>query len=174
MQTHSAGRSHVLNDPKETSPAPRHCDAAIRCHELVSWRSSSAPMRGQNEAAEAHHPDLRLRNCMAACLLCAATEQPLKRVGFLAGQSPCPLKPDNIIIRRLGELGWIEGQNFILDCVSAVGRADRVPALARELVSRHPDVLTAGFWNFISALKQETTTIPLSCFPDGSPYGWVS
>ena len=42
-----------------------------------------------------------------------------------------------------------------------VGRVDQVPALARELVSRRPDVLTASHYSFISALKQETTTIPI-------------
>jgi putative ABC transport system substrate-binding protein len=71
-------------------------------------------------------------------------KQPLKRVGIIASLGPCPLKPDNIVVRRLGELGWVEGRNFVFDCVSAVGRIDQVPALARELVSRRPDVLMAG------------------------------
>src|SRR5215468_4418165 len=87
-------------------------------------------------------------------------KQPLKRVGGLA-LIPCPLQPDNLAVRRLAELGWIEGQNIVFDCVSTVGRVDQVPALARELVSRRPDVLTAGPYSFISALKQETTTIPI-------------
>jgi len=38
---------------------------------------------------------------------------------------------------------------------------DQVPTLARELVSRHPDVLLAAPWSFVRALKQETTTIPI-------------
>jgi putative ABC transport system substrate-binding protein len=87
-------------------------------------------------------------------------KQPLKRVGVLS-QVPCLLQPDNPAVRRLSELGWVEGQNFVLDCVSAVGRMDQVPALARELVSGHPDILMAGPYNFVSALKQETTTIPI-------------
>src|SRR5262249_8822000 len=56
---------------------------------------------------------------------------------------------------------WIEGQNFVLDCVSAVGRVDQLPALARELVSRRPDVLIAGPHTFITAIKHETMTIPI-------------
>jgi len=32
-------------------------------------------------------------------------KQSLKHVGLLAWSSPCPLEPDNIIVRRLGELG---------------------------------------------------------------------
>src|SRR5262249_7829901 len=46
-------------------------------------------------------------------------------------------------------------------CVSSVGRLDQLPILARELVSRRPDVLMAAPWTFVSVLKQETTTIPI-------------
>jgi putative tryptophan/tyrosine transport system substrate-binding protein len=88
-------------------------------------------------------------------------KQPLKRVGFLAFTVPCPLQPDHPVVRRLGELGWIEGQNFFFECESTVGRIDQVPELARELVSRRPDVLMAGSFQTLGALKQETTTIPI-------------
>jgi putative ABC transport system substrate-binding protein len=88
-------------------------------------------------------------------------KQPLKRVGLLLQAVQCPLQSDNPMVHRLRELGWIEGQTIVSECVSALGRSDQVPALARELVSRGPDVLTASPWNFISALKQETTTIPI-------------
>jgi putative ABC transport system substrate-binding protein len=87
-------------------------------------------------------------------------KQLLKHVGLLS-QSPCPLKPDSSLVRRLGELGWIGGQNFVLNCVSAVDHLDQVPALARELVSMRPDVLITFPFSFVIALKQETTTIPI-------------
>jgi putative ABC transport system substrate-binding protein len=38
---------------------------------------------------------------------------------------------------------------------------DQLRELARELVSRRPDVLVAGPHTFVRALKQETTTIPI-------------
>jgi putative ABC transport system substrate-binding protein len=88
-------------------------------------------------------------------------KQPLKRVGDLAAFATCPLQPDSLVVRRLGELGWIEGQTIVFDCISAIGRIDQVPALARELVSRRPDVLIASPYHFVSALKQETATIPI-------------
>jgi putative ABC transport system substrate-binding protein len=99
-------------------------------------------------------------------LACYAQQpkQPLKRVGVIAALGPCPLQQDNrenLIVRRLGELGWIEGQTIVFDCVSAVGRLDQVPALARELISLRPDVLITASFAFVSALKQETTTIPI-------------
>jgi len=95
-------------------------------------------------------------------------KQPLKRVGFLT-QVGCPLSPDNLIRSRLAELGWVEGRNFVFDCVSAVGRFDQLPELARELVSRRPDVVAAGPITFVSALKQATTTIPIVMFSGWEP-----
>jgi putative tryptophan/tyrosine transport system substrate-binding protein len=87
-------------------------------------------------------------------------KQPLKHVGLLS-QLPCARLPDTLDVRRLGELGWIEGQTITFDCVSTVGRADQVPALARELVSLRPDVLVTFPSGYVIALKQETTTIPI-------------
>jgi len=96
-------------------------------------------------------------------LACYAQEpsQQLKRVGVLAAYSTCPIPPNDPVIRRLRELGWIEGKTFAVECVSTVDRVDQLPALARELVSRRPDVLIAFPTQFIMALKQETTTIPI-------------
>src|SRR5262249_55079909 len=108
---------------------------------------------------------IKLIGCLAIAwpLACYAQQpkQPLKRVGILPTFVPCPLNPDSLTVRRLGELGWVEGQNFVLDCVSTVGRLDQLPALARELVSRRPDVLIASSFTFVMALKRETTTIPI-------------
>jgi putative ABC transport system substrate-binding protein len=95
--------------------------------------------------------------------LASYAQQPIappKRIGILA-QYGCPIPPDSPIPRRLKELGWAEGQTFVFDCVSTVGRLAEVPVLARELVSRRPDVLMAGATGFLIALKQETTTIPI-------------
>jgi putative ABC transport system substrate-binding protein len=71
------------------------------------------------------------------------------------------MQPQNPLHRGLTELGWIEGRTFVFECVSTLGHLDQLPALARELVSRRPDVLVAGSNTFIKALKQETTTIPI-------------
>jgi putative tryptophan/tyrosine transport system substrate-binding protein len=111
-----------------------------------------------------HRKLITLIGCLAIVSpLFSYAQQPkqlLKRVGLLSN-APCPLKPDNRIRSRLGELGWVDGQNFVFDCVSAAGHMDQVSALARELVSLRPDVLTTFHFSFVSALKQETTTIPI-------------
>jgi putative ABC transport system substrate-binding protein len=85
---------------------------------------------------------------------------PLKRIGILDIYG-CRIPPDLLGTRRLAELGWIEGRNFVVDCVTTIGRLDQLPALAHELVSRHPDVLISVPIPSIKALKQETTTIPI-------------
>src|SRR5262249_26270729 len=74
------------------------------------------------------------------------------------------------------ELGWIEGRNFVVECVSTVGNLDQIPALVRELVSRRPDVLMAGNSVVIRTLKQETTTISIVMFGAAHPvrYGLVT
>ena len=87
-------------------------------------------------------------------------QQSLKRIGVLAVFG-CPMLPGSFQ-RRLAELGWVEGHNFVFDCVSSIDRLDQLPALAHELVSRRPDVLMAIPVQFVSALKQETTTNPRS------------
>jgi hypothetical protein len=78
-------------------------------------------------------------------------------------------RPDNLVVRRLGELGWIEGQTIAFECVSVFGRIDQVQALARELVSRRPDVLMTASLLFVSALKQETTMIPIVMLATSEP-----
>src|SRR5215813_4424703 len=128
---------------------------------MVSWRSSSAPMRVKMKRRKLITVIGGLAIAWPLASYAQEPKQPLKRVGVLLSFVPCPLKPDHLIVRRQGELGWIEGQTMVFECVSAVGRLDQLPTLARELVSRRPDVLMAPIWTFVGALKEETTTIPI-------------
>jgi ABC transporter substrate binding protein len=93
-----------------------------------------------------------------ACYAQQSNPAPPKRMGLLA-ISECP-PSERWWLGRLEALGWIKG-TVVIDCVSTVGRLDQLPALARELVSRRPDVLAAAMTTFVLALKQETTTIPI-------------
>src|SRR5262245_47219528 len=97
---------------------------------------------------------------------------PPKRVGVLITTIPCPITPDHPIRRRLAELGWIEGRNFVFECVSAIGHLDQIPALARDLISRRLDVLIAGNSPVVRELKQATTTIPIVMIGAADPVGY--
>jgi len=49
---------------------------------------------------------------------------PPKRVGVL-NQFRCPIPPASAFTRRLVELGWVEGRDFVFDCVSTVGQLEK-------------------------------------------------
>ncbi len=58
------------------------------------------------------------------------------------------------------DLGYVEGQNIVIEYRWAEGRYDRLPALAAELIRLQPDVIvTSG--PGIRVLKEATTTIPI-------------
>jgi len=61
----------------------------------------------------------------------------------------------------LQELGWTEGRNIRVDYRWADGRADRMRALAAELVELRPDVILAAATTALTALQQATRTIPI-------------
>ncbi len=61
----------------------------------------------------------------------------------------------------LRELGYVEGQNLVLDVRLAHGQLDRLPALAAELVTLRPDVIAAVSSPAIRAIKRATTTVPI-------------
>jgi ABC-type uncharacterized transport system substrate-binding protein len=61
----------------------------------------------------------------------------------------------------LHELGYVEGQNLVLEVRLANGRFDRLPALAAELLRASVDVIAAVSPPAILATKRATTTVPI-------------
>ena len=59
------------------------------------------------------------------------------------------------------ELGWIEGQNIIMERRWAEWQLDRLPALATELVQSKVDLILANAGAEIIAAKSATKTIPI-------------
>jgi putative tryptophan/tyrosine transport system substrate-binding protein len=59
------------------------------------------------------------------------------------------------------ELGWIEGQNILVERRWAEGRLDRLPDLAAELVELKVDLILARGGAEINAARLITTTIPI-------------
>src|SRR5690349_12441915 len=47
------------------------------------------------------------------------------------------------IFEELTRLGYLEGRNLLVERYSGEGRADHYPDLARQIVSRNPDLIIA-------------------------------
>ena len=65
------------------------------------------------------------------------------------------------IFKELRRLGYIEGQNLLVERFSGEGRAARLPDLAQDVVRRKPDVIISNTTFLTVDFKAATTTIPI-------------
>src|SRR3982751_4780429 len=65
---------------------------------------------------------------------------------------------------ELRRLGYVEGDNLIIERYSAEGDHERYADLAREIVGRNPDVIVTGTNPVVTAFKAATSTIPVVAF----------
>jgi putative ABC transport system substrate-binding protein len=89
------------------------------------------------------------------------------KIGYLSrdlhpSDSRAPL-PRNLEAFRQGlrELGYIEGENIIIEYRYADGRLERLPALAEELVRLKVEIIVAESYSAARNAKKVTTTIPI-------------
>jgi putative tryptophan/tyrosine transport system substrate-binding protein len=83
-------------------------------------------------------------------------------VGHLLLFSRTPLAPYlDAFQNALGDLGYVEGKNLIIEYRSADGRRDKLADVARELIRLNVDVIVAGINEGIAAAKEATSTIPI-------------
>jgi putative ABC transport system substrate-binding protein len=61
-------------------------------------------------------------------------------------------------------LGYVEGENLIIERYSAEGHHERYADLAREIVTRNPDVIVTGTNPVVIAFRAATSTIPIVAF----------
>jgi putative ABC transport system substrate-binding protein len=62
---------------------------------------------------------------------------------------------------ELSRLGFVEGQNLVVERYSAEGRTDQYSELARDVVRSNPDLIFTDQNGVVLALKAATTTIPI-------------
>jgi ABC-type uncharacterized transport system substrate-binding protein len=65
------------------------------------------------------------------------------------------------IFEELTRLGYVEGRNLLIERYSGEGRAAHYPDLARQIVSRNPDLIIAFNSQFVLDVKAATSTIPI-------------
>jgi len=95
------------------------------------------------------------------------------RIGFL-GEGPSvsdPGRPLFAHIARLRELGYVEGQNLVIEYRYAEGRPERLRRLAAELVTLQVDLIVTPGTQETLALKAATSTIPIVMLFPGDPVG---
>jgi ABC-type uncharacterized transport system substrate-binding protein len=92
------------------------------------------------------------------------------RIGRLSPARPETDAPFLDAFRKgLHELGWIEGQHFVVESGFAEGKPDRLPHLAADLVRRGVDVILAGSNPGALAAKRATTSIPIVMVTTADP-----
>jgi putative ABC transport system substrate-binding protein len=112
-----------------------------------------------------------LAGALAAPLAAGAQAGRVYRIGYLS-TGPSTSNPFVEEFREgLRELGWIEGQNIIIDYRFAEGQFDRLPALAAELIRLKVDVIVASPTPAAVAAKNATATIPIVMTGAGNPVG---
>jgi putative ABC transport system substrate-binding protein len=104
----------------------------------------------------------------AAALLAApraAEAQTLGRVvkvGILSTINPRTTAFTEAMVQRLRELGYVEGQSFVIEFRNAEGDVTRLPTLAAELVRLNVDIIVAsGPEATLQAARKATATVPI-------------
>jgi putative ABC transport system substrate-binding protein len=92
----------------------------------------------------------------------AGEAQPAARVPRIAVLGLTPANPTlaEAFKQGLGDSGYTEGRNVVIEFRDADGRPERLPQLAADLVRLEVDVLFARGAGALSAVKQATSRIP--------------
>jgi len=107
----------------------------------------------------------------ALCSLVSRAAEPTQKVVRVAFIDPGPStsRYQTVFWKRLGELGYVEGQNLAIESRWAETRLDRLPALMAEVVGRKVDVLVTYSTPAALAARNATSTIPIVVGAMGDP-----
>jgi putative tryptophan/tyrosine transport system substrate-binding protein len=106
----------------------------------------------------------------------AAVAQPpthVHRIGVLSGLGTTPGRDPFVeaFLEGMSALGYVEGQNLVIEYRGAEGQYERFPDFAAELVRLQVDVLLVGPTPAALAAKDATTTIPIVMAGVANPVG---
>jgi putative tryptophan/tyrosine transport system substrate-binding protein len=120
-------------------------------------------------------PSILVAAILLAVAVTAEAQQPKKvpRIGFLLAPSRSVSESLVDAFRQgLRELGYVEGQNIIIEYRYAEGNLNRLPEFAAELVRLKVDVIVAaGGPQAIWPAKNATSTIPIVMTGSSDPVG---
>lgn len=121
---------------------------------------------------------IRLAGVMAILLVCvplaaeARQAGEVRRIGYLDQGSSSRNRPYLEAFKQgLHDLGWIEGQNMVIETRFADGKTDQLPMLAAELVRLKMDVIVTWTTPAALAAKRATATTPIVFGFSADPVG---
>jgi len=101
------------------------------------------------------------------------TDRPV-RLGLLMGYAdndPEGVVRAKALVQQLQTLGWTDGRNLRIDYRWAVGSAQQMAQMAKELVALQPDVIVSHTTAPTAAVVRETRTIPIVFVTVSDPVG---
>jgi putative tryptophan/tyrosine transport system substrate-binding protein len=115
---------------------------------------------------------LMLALALVVASLATEAQQPknVHRIGVLLGTTPGEPFVE-AFLEGMRALGYVEGQNLVMEYRAAEGQYERFPDLAAELVRLKVDVLMMGSTPAALAAKHATTTIPIVMVAMSDPVG---
>jgi putative ABC transport system substrate-binding protein len=99
-------------------------------------------------------------------------ETRVARIGFLFAGTLAQRPQAQGFWQALQELGYTPGKNVVIEVREAVGKTERLPDLANELVSWKPDVLVAVTPAAVTAAQRATSSIPIVMAISFDPIGF--
>lgn len=96
--------------------------------------------------------------------LCAQQAGKVHRLGILGNVPVSDSQGARVwgaLMQGLRELGYLEGQNLVVDHRSTEGRSERLPRLVEELIRLKPDIIVASNQANAVAARNATASIPI-------------
>ena len=104
--------------------------------------------------------------------LAARAQQKLPIIGFQGTGTPSGWAQwTATFVKRLRELGWVEGSNVAIEYRWAEGQAERYTEITAEFVRLKVDVIVTAGTEPVIAAKRVTSAIPIVFATAGDPVG---
>jgi ABC-type uncharacterized transport system substrate-binding protein len=95
----------------------------------------------------------------------------LRRIGFLWDTPAVWPHALRAFREGLRDLGWVEGQNLVIEYRWAEGRFERLPGMVEELLRLKVELIVAPTSIYTGAARRVTTTVPLVFASHADPIG---
>jgi|SRR5688572_16083160 len=109
--------------------------------------------------------------CLAPVHVMAQRAAKIYRIGFLWDTPAVWPHALEGFRQGLRDLGWVEGQNIVVEYRWAEGRFERLPSMVDELVRLKVDLIVAPTSIYTGAAKRATSTIPIVFVSHADPIG---